>query len=182
MSCRFVAGAPACIANAPDAGMGAAGSHCAYDVDCAAGLTCFANAGSGICGRACCRTRDDCASTQRCRGDGLLVDGTVTSWARCLPPAACDLAHPDCATREGCYIVDGVGTTECLLAGSVGAGAACMGASDCMPGYVCAGLTTRTCVAICLLGSTAPHQGCAATEHCSAQAYSPAGTGICTVS
>lgn len=185
MSCRFVSGIPACMPQAPsDAGAGAEGAHCAYDADCGAGLACFDTAGGATCGRVCCASRMDCPSTQRCRGDGRLVDGTTSAWGRCLLPVSCDLGHPEraCVTREGCYIVDGMGTTECLIAGAAATGAACTGVADCAPGHVCTGLTTRTCVAICLLPSTAPHQGCMDTEHCEAQAYSPAGTGICTAS
>lgn len=185
MSCRFVSGIPVCTAPpGPDAGSGTDGSACAYDTDCAPGLACFGVGGLGTCGRVCCETRADCATTERCRGDGLLAGGTTTSWGRCLPPVSCDLAHPEhaCAPREGCYIVDGAGTTECLLAGNVAPGAPCTEVADCAPGNVCTGLTARTCVAICFLTSTAPHQGCGDTEHCAAQAYSPAGTGICTSS
>lgn len=181
--CRFVSGIPTCVVRAsPDGGQGTDGAACAYDADCGAGLACFGAAGLGTCGRPCCGTRMDCTADERCRGDGALVDGTTTSWGRCLPPVSCDLAHPEhaCATREGCYIVDGSGNTECLTAGSVPAGGTCSGASDCLPGHVCTGLASRTCVAICFLSSVAPHQGCADLEHCQAQAYSPAGTGICT--
>jgi hypothetical protein len=185
LSCRLVSGIPVCAPHPhADGGLGTDGASCAYDADCADGLACFGAGGLGVCGRLCCGTRNDCEPSQRCRGDGALVDGTMTSWGRCLPPVSCDLAHPDhaCSTREGCYIVDQSGATECLTAGHVPAGAACTGASDCVPGYVCAGLTARTCIAVCLLSSTAPHQGCADTEHCEAQAYSPTGTGICTAS
>lgn len=181
MVCRFASGGPACTASATaDAGLAGVGSPCASESDCAAGSTCFADGVSGVCGRACCATRSDCEATERCRGDGLLIDGSATAWGECLPPLGCDLAHPHCGAREGCYIVDGGGTTECLIAGSVASGGSCDGVADCAPGFVCTGLTTQTCVAICWLASTEPHQGCAATEHCVAQAYSPAGTGICT--
>jgi hypothetical protein len=185
MACRLGPGGPSCVptATTADAGPPAIeGGACTSGADCESGLACYATGtGTGTCGRPCCGTRMDCASSERCRGDGMLVDGTVTAWGECLPPLYCDLMHPmaTCAAREGCYIVDEVGTTECLSAGSAVAGAACAGASDCVPGNVCAGLTIRTCVPICFLGSTEPHMGCATTEHCEAQAYSPAGTGIC---
>ncbi len=185
MACRLVSGIPACVAAAPpDGGMGADGSRCAHDADCGSGLSCFGMAGGlGTCGRLCCDGRPmDCAPSERCRGDGALVDGTTTSWGRCLPPIACDLAHPEhaCAANEGCYIVDGMGTTECLHSGGALPGAPCERPWDCVPGYACTGLTARTCIAICMLASTAPHQGCGDTEHCEAQAYSPPGSGICT--
>lgn len=196
MACRFVDGEPSCVSmpaadggaldagtgdgGAWDAGAGAEGARCYDDTDCGGGLACFGDPTTGTCRRPCCPAADDCAASERCRGDGALAGGGVTAWGQCLPPQVCDLAHPACASREGCYIVDGAGATECRIAGAVAAGGACGGASDCAPGLVCAGLSTRTCLTICFLASTAPHQGCASTEHCEAQAYSPAGTGVCT--
>lgn len=184
--CTLVGGSPACVPPSDateDAGTGAGpGAPCAHPWDCALGLACFGTAPMGVCGVLCCDGASDCAPTDRCRGTGALVDGTYTGWGQCLPALACDLIHPEraCSDREGCYVVDGTGTTECLRAGSAPTGSPCEGPSDCAPGNVCTGLTARSCVATCSLTSTLPHQGCADTEHCAAQAYSPPGTGICT--
>jgi hypothetical protein len=182
MRCTFTHGTTLC-APATDAGLGRAGDPCQAEDACGPGLACFATmTGSpGQCVPVCCPWASSCSASQRCRGDGTLIDAQATAWGRCLPPLACDLAHPDrtCAAREGCYIVDQMGDTECLIAGNVPGGGACGAPSDCTPGYTCAGLTARTCVQICFLASTAPHQGCGATSHCEAQSYSPAGTGIC---
>jgi hypothetical protein len=182
MRCTFAHGVTACV-SATDAGVAHAGDPCSTEDACGGGLACFATAttGTGSCAAVCCPMASACDPSMRCRGDGTLVDGQATAWGRCLPPIACDLAHPDhaCATREGCYIVDSMGHTECLVAGTVPPAGACAGPADCVPGYVCAGLTSRSCAQICFLASTAPHQGCADLMHCQAQAYSPSGTGIC---
>lgn len=176
-------GEPECMAAFPDAGTSLAGDTCAAQADCSAGLGCFLDPSTmqGRCARLCCPGASTCDPAQRCAGDDVLVDGSRTSWARCLPPRACDLAHPSyvCAPREGCYIVDGDGHTECLIAGTGADGEVCSAPADCAAGLACVGLITRTCATICLLGTADPHGGCGDTRHCVAQAYSPAGTGIC---
>ena len=180
--CTFAHGNAVCEPTL-DAGLAHPGDSCTSEDACGPGLACFATTtgGPGTCAPVCCPSSSACDPASRCRGDGTLVDGQTTPWARCLAPIACDLAHPAqaCASREGCYIVDQMAHTECLIAGSAGAGAPCVQPADCAPGYACTGLTARSCVQICFLSSTAPHQGCADTSHCAAQAYSPSGTGIC---
>lgn len=181
--CRVDERGAACAPRS-DAGVATMGDACGVQADCAPGLACFAQTPGlpGRCLEPCCAPTDRCGADRRCRGTGLLAEGTASPWHACLPPVTCDLAgreHP-CATGEGCYVVDDVGTTECLLAGPAQPGAPCTIPNDCAPGSVCTGLTTRTCVQVCFLASTQPRQGCADGERCQAQAYSPPGTGICT--
>ena len=176
--CVLQAGTPMCT---PSAGAGLAGSTCAYPEDCAAGLACFADgaAGLGICAPLCCPRDATCAPTQRCGGSGELVRGGTTSWGRCVPVRGCDLAHPElaCAAREGCYIVDSDGHTECLVAGVALEGEPCARSDDCAAGGVCAGIAGMSCARVCLLDTP---RDCGVDRRCEAQAYSPPGTGICT--
>src|SRR5690606_29398114 len=163
----------------PAAGALAVNAPCESVADCAPGLACFATAdGGGTCGRICCPSEPDaCVDGAVCGGSGVLVDGTATSWGRCSPPQPCDVLDPvaSCGDREGCYIVDRAGTTECRVAGSADIGEVCSAQNDCRPGAFC-GLGGR-CVRICRLGAG----DCPAGEgRCVAQVHSPPGTGFCT--
>jgi hypothetical protein len=155
------------------------GMVCETVMDCAPGLSCFLTAEGGVCGRICCPGDPSaCIDWALCAGSGVLVDGTRTSWGRCAPPRTCDVLSPQgaCEEREGCYIVDEDGTTQCRVAGIGGPGDACAVQEDCQSGFFC-GFTGR-CVRICRLGA----DDCPSDEgHCVAQAHSPAGTGFCTL-
>lgn len=157
-----------------------AGTSCASTMDCAPGLACFLTPEGGKCGRICC-PGDECTDGAICAGSGVLVDGTESSWGRCLPPRSCDVLRPSesCESREGCYIVDAEGATQCRVAGTAGAGEACAAQEDCQSGFFCGGITgSRRCVRICRLGAGE----CPASEgRCVAQAHSPEGTGFCTL-
>jgi hypothetical protein len=162
-----------------------AGAPCATVSDCAPGLACFLGRdGYGVCGRVCCPSDElACTDGAVCGGSGLLVDGTSVPWGQCLPPRRCSVLRPEetCEPREGCYLLDLAGTTECRVAGSGGPGDACRMQEDCQAGFFCggiAGVSTRQCVRICRLGGEA----CPADEgRCVAQAHSPEGTGFCTL-
>lgn len=159
-----------------------AGMACETTMDCAPGLACFLDGTAGTCGRVCCPgDAMACTDGAVCAGSGVLVDGTETSWGRCLPPRTCDVLRPTetCEAREGCYIVDAEGNTQCLVAGTGGPGEACAAQQDCQPGFFCGGIgSMRRCVRICRLGAGE----CPESEgRCVAQAHSPAGTGFCTV-
>ncbi|MFO0682758.1 MAG: hypothetical protein U0234_11930 [Sandaracinus sp.] len=181
--CRVDAQGARCV-DLADAGTAGLGAACSAQADCDPGLACFAQAtgAPGQCLEPCCAAGAPCGPAQRCRGTAMLADGTTSPWHACLAPMTCDLAgveHP-CGMGEACYVVDDVGATECLIAGSAAPGQPCTIPSDCAPGSVCTGLTARTCVRVCFLASIEPRQGCDDGQRCQAQAYSPPGTGICT--
>ncbi len=159
-----------------------AGTPCTTPMDCAPGLACFLTEEGGVCGRVCCPGEEvACTGDAVCGGSGVLVDGTESSWGRCLPPRSCDVLDPseDCEPREGCFIVDADGTTQCRVAGAGGPGDACADQEDCQSGFFCGGIgNARRCVRICRIGA----DECPAEEgRCQAQAHSPPGTGFCTL-
>jgi hypothetical protein len=181
MRCVLSSEEPACS----DAfGTAEVGEACTALDACAPGLACFraARTAGGVCGQICCPGEGTlCDGTARCGGDGMLVDGTSTAWGRCVPPRSCSVLAPEltCEAREGCYIVDGVGGTECRLLGTGVAGDACTAPEDCGGGLFCGGLSERTCLVVCSLTMTS---ACTSGERCVAQTYSPEGTGICVAS
>jgi hypothetical protein len=157
------------------------GAECATVDACAAGLACFDVDGVGRCGRICCPgDATACADGARCGGAGLLIDGAATVWGRCLPRRTCDVlnAAASCEPREGCYIVDATGMTECRVAGSAGAGESCNVQEDCAGGFFCGGIgSAKRCVRICTIGG----DDCPVAEgRCVAQVHTPAGSGLCT--
>lgn len=166
-----------------DAGAADEGAACDSVTACAHGLACFraARSSGGVCAQICCPgDASSCGDVARCGGDGVLVDGTETSWGRCVLPRPCDLlaAELTCEAREGCYVVDPGGTTECRLAGSAGAGDACVVPEDCASGLFCGGIGERTCLRVCSIASP---RTCTGDERCVAQTYSPEGTGVCVL-
>lgn len=179
-SCVLWAEASSCV-DSP--GSYAANAACESVMDCTPGLACFRTSdGSGVCGRVCCPGDPAaCVDGAVCGGSGVLVDGTPTSWGRCLPPRSCSLLRPDesCDEREGCYIVDLERTTECRVAGTGGPGDACVAQTDCQAGFFCGGLADALrCVRICRLEANECPSG---EGRCIAQRHSPEGTGFCTV-
>ncbi|GAB5547742.1 MAG: hypothetical protein SangKO_075020 [Sandaracinaceae bacterium] len=155
------------------------GSECTEPGACAPGLACFRDGERGVCARICCPGDGSaCSDGASCGGSGELVDGSMTSWGRCLARRTCDVLDPagTCEPREGCYIVDGAGTTECRVAGSADAGEACEEQQDCQSGFFCGGVGSKRCVRICELGAGECPEG-----RCMAQAHSPSGTGFCTL-
>lgn len=149
---------------------------------CAPGLACFRVEGVGRCGRICCPGDGDaCMEGESCGGSGILVDGTETRWGRCLDVRDCDVHAPEteCEDREGCYIIDLDGTTECRVAGTAEGSDPCEVQEDCAAGFFCGGLTgLKRCVRICRLGM----DDCRGLgEGCVAQAHTPPGSGLCTV-
>lgn len=181
MRCVLASEEPACT---DTFGVAEAGEACDGLDACAPGLACFraARTSGGVCGLICCPGDDAaCEGAARCGGDGLLIDGTATAWGRCVPPRPCSVLSPEltCEAREGCYIVDGAGATECRLAGTAEAGEPCTAPEDCAGGLFCGGLSERTCLRVCSLTMT---RACTSDERCVAQTYSPEGTGICVAS
>ncbi|MEC7518725.1 MAG: hypothetical protein VYE22_02615 [Myxococcota bacterium] len=162
-----------------EAGSQSVGSECADTGACAPGLACFRDGDRGVCGRICCPGDGSaCGDGATCGGSGELIDGATTSWGRCLARRSCDVLSPEstCEPREGCYIVDGMGSTECRVAGTAGAGDDCEVQEDCQSGFFCGGVGSRRCVRICEVGAGDCPEG-----RCMAQAHSPSGTGFCTL-
>lgn len=176
-SCALWSAEPSCETDRGGLGRDAA---CTTVSDCAPGLACFLVEGAGVCGRICCPGDDAaCAEGSTCGGSGVLIDGTSTSWGRCLDTRRCDVHRPreQCEDREGCYIVDAVGMTECRVAGTAGVGDACAVQEDCMAGLFCGGVGATRCIRICRIGE----DDCEVGESCVAQAHTPSGSGLCAI-
>jgi len=162
---------------------GARGAACTTTEACGTGLACFrtARGAVGVCDRVCCPGGTDCAAPEVCGGDGALVDGTVSSWGRCLAPRTCTLLEvTSCPDREACYVVGSEGQTECLVAGTAIEGDACAAPNDCAVGLVCAGAFGRACARLCRLGLM--EDPCGAGAMCVRQAYTPESIGVCVAS
>lgn len=176
--CALAAGVPMCV---PMLGTVARGGECTTPEECGFGLGCFRDRATGLgsCERVCCPADGmGCDPAERCGGSGELVGGERTAWAQCGPVRACDVLDPvACTEREGCFIVDAAGTTECRIAGTAAAGEACAQAEDCAAGLFCGGLGARTCLVVCALAAA---RGCPDLTRCIAQSYSPPGSGVCT--
>lgn len=178
-SCVLWGVAASCELEAGGLGPGAA---CGRVGECAPGLACFLSDAAGVCGRICCPGDGiACLDGTSCGGSGVLIDGSETSWGRCLLRRECDLNRPTetCEPREGCYIVDASGTTECRVAGSGGSAAPCVVQEDCQAGFFCSNVpASPLCVRICRIGEDdcRPEEG-----RCVAQAHTPSGTGLCTL-
>lgn len=176
--CALWTGEPTCE-DAHD-GVLAPGAVCAYAEDCAAGLACFMTLTGGVCARPCCLGDEvGCAVGSRCGGSGRLVDRTETSWGRCLSLRSCELLRPVCEEREGCYLLDGSGMTECRIAGTSGAGERCSVQEECQAGFFCGGLASqKMCIRLCAVAAdTCP----VAEGRCVQQAHTPVGVGLCTM-
>lgn len=180
-ACRLGPDGPRCVG---EIGMQGLGTPCLASEECGPGLDCFAEpGGAGRCERPCCAGEAEaCPVGARCEAGARLVDGSATTWGRCVLVRACEVLAPEraCEPGEGCYIVSPGGATDCRPAGSVPVGAPCDAPADCVPGAFCAGLMARTCVRICALGGSGA-TGCPAGEgSCRAYPYSPPGTGVCS--
>lgn len=178
--CLLSGAAPAC--ESVMQGMLRAGMPCEASAECAPGLACFLDEGEGVCGRVCCPTDGSaCAVGSRCGGAGVLVDGTETSWGRCLAQRSCDVLRPSdtCEAREGCYLLESTGMTECRIAGTAGPGEACEFQEDCAAGFWCGGVAAaRRCVRLCSVREDA----CPTEEgRCVAQTHTPDEVGLCTM-
>ncbi len=116
--------------------------------DCAPGLRCRAES----CGVARCYKF--CDSSADCPTAGATCSinaGTLCS----LPDPGCDaVGDTGCPSGLSCY--SNGSSTECACPGSAAAGADCLGAEDCIPGYACVGSsnpatqkTSYTCKKLC---------------------------------
>lgn len=167
----------------PSVGSGREGDACVLDGDCGSTLACFATATGGRCARVCCALDAYACGvgTARCEAPSMLVGGGMSMWGRCDEPHACDvLRNDECDPGEGCYIVSGSGGTDCRPAGATPVSETCVESNDCAPGLVCAGVGVKKCARICSLAAVDACAEIADTE-CRSYAYSPEGTGVCSV-
>lgn len=162
------------------------GEVCAAEDACAGGLACWGRgtSGEGVCGRICCPSERGVCGDERevdCGTGAMLVTGVPTSWGRCGPVRTCDVLAPSaCGPGEGCYIETEPLRAVCRWAGTRDVGEPCAEARDCLPGFFCGGVPMRACVRVCRVDDPAscpPEEG-----RCVAQAYSPAGSGVCVAS
>jgi hypothetical protein len=171
---------------APLAGVGVTGSSCTGETDCGPGLACFRDGSSGICAQVCCPGEigvcgDPTDADVYCRADGVLASGIVTSWGRCTGLHSCDVLAPSlaCTSDEGCYIDVEPQRSVCRRAGTGDVGERCEAQNDCRAGFFCGGLAEQTCIRICRLSDP---RSCPSSEgRCVEQAYSPPGSGVCTL-
>ncbi|MCS6858251.1 MAG: hypothetical protein NZM37_11115 [Sandaracinaceae bacterium] len=153
------------------------GSPCNRSDGCTDGYACFAIPDGGVCARVCCPLEWNCRDGQVCVRD-FLVDGSQTTWGRCMVPRPCELTNQGgCGSRWGCYVYNERGARSCLPAGSGQPGSRCEAVNDCVPGALCVGAFDRTCLKICTLGTSL--LPCDRGETCIRQGYLPEGIGVC---
>lgn len=172
---------PRCVTTA---GVLARGMPCVTVSDCRGGLGCFraaSGAVQGVCDVPCCPgDTGTCSGVSLCGGERTLVDGTATSFGRCVNPQTCSLLDSaSCHAGEGCYVLSADGATECRTAGTIAEGQTCDTASSCAPGLLCVGLDQRVCVRVCAIADG--DADCATGERCQRQAYTPYDAGVCVM-
>ncbi|MDH5491697.1 MAG: hypothetical protein OEY14_07075 [Myxococcales bacterium] len=157
------------------AGAGLEGEICDADDGCAPSLACFATFEGPRCQRICCPGAAGECDALECIGGGQLGSGAMTDWGHCSPQRVCDVLDPaSCAPAEGCYILSGMGDTQCRRAGPAQVGEGCVAQWDCAAGLFCGG--RMVCVRICaLVGPPCP----AGEGECVATPQSPDGSGLC---
>lgn len=180
-ACLLKNDGPVCVSTV---GHGREGDSCVLDGDCGSSLACFATRTGGRCARVCCaQDAFSCgAPPARCEAPSTLVGSGTSMWGRCVPaPRPCDvLAQDMCDPGEGCYIVSGIGETDCRPVGHIALGETCVNNNDCATELVCTGVGTKKCAQICDMAVSTSCDSLPGTV-CRTYAYSPAGTGVCTM-
>lgn len=150
--CGIASGTATCLTGTP--GTKKVGDACdpSNRNDCAPGLLCHAECGTGRCYKYCdpSASQDDCASIgTACNGPS--VPGNSTYRLCILPPVSCDaVSGTGCSPGLACYPF--AKATECDCAGTGTAGDPCSSVEDCAPGYSCirtsggSGSCQKTCV------------------------------------
>ena len=62
---------------------------------------------------------------------------------------ACSLWDQNCPSSQGCYVIDGDGTTACAFSSGKEVGEACDFINDCAPGLICANPVSSSCRPLC---------------------------------
>ncbi len=176
-------------------GDGAAGDPCLMQADCAPGFACVGADGAGQCRRYCCADAESCPQNTFCAARPLLdrdADPLVVPLPVpvCVEAHACRLDEPypcpadrtcTCAEGTACTVVRSDGTTGCVPApspgGLEGEPCPCSPATLTGPGLICS-QSTRTCLALCVLGVDGA--SCGEGRRCQSSASLPDGFGICT--
>jgi hypothetical protein len=155
---------------------------CFSPSDCADGLTCVGEGGSGICRRYCC-TAASCGANGFCElGQEL---GTELEVPVCARLTVCSTLDPypcpegkvcPCGSERVCAVVKSDGRTGCVVPGQGQEGDDCAGyhQGECAAGFVCS--STLGCLRICQLGEVA---ACGSQAICQAPADFAPGLGVC---
>jgi len=181
-ACVLGAGGPSCEPEESLTNL-EAGEPCESALDCAAGLGCFRAGEGGTCAQICCPGRDAvCSGGLRCGRLGVLVDGTETSFGRCVGERPCDVldSGSNCEIGEGCYVDLSSGNTDCRAEGDAEEDEPCEVSQDCRAGFVCTGLMRKTCQRLCDVTAELP---CPNAEETCQRTISdlPEGIGLCAV-
>lgn len=154
--CAVVSGTPTCVMGTP--GTKAIGDLCdpSKSADCAPGLFCRAECGTGRCYKYC-EMASDCPGTT-CSVSG----GAAVSLCALAPPNCDPVKKTGCPAGYGCYVSGN--TSYCDCAGTAAPGAGCHLTHDCAPGGGCVGIGQDA--------GTACEQVCRVNADCT--------SGICT--
>lgn len=137
--------------------------------DCAPGLDCTVEGGTGTCRAYCCNInqQDDCDPNQFCKISFQDTSGAMTDVFLCDSCDDCELSTANtCPSGQGCYLISAENNCHgCLPSGNAQVGEACQAANTCPSGQGC--FTTEngpaTCIAYCNLKQPAP---CPANQQC----------------
>lgn len=151
--CAVVNGAAKCITGTP--GTKVAGDVCdpSSATDCAPGLFCKSECGTGHCYKHC-DSSSDCPVV----GTACTVNGPTGVKLCSLPPTPCDaITNTGCRPGFACYFTGGGTTCDCP--GTTPMNGGCTFVVQCMPGYSCAGHggdAGNACVKLCRAGASCP--------------------------
>ncbi len=151
--CAVVNGVATCLTGTP--GTKTVGDVCdpSSAKDCAPGLFCRAECGTGHCYKYC-DSNSDCPVS----GTTCTINGPSGVKLCSFPQTQCDaILNTGCLQGFACFFTGT--TTECDCPGSGGADASCGYVAQCMPGYSCAdrrGDAGATCVKVCRSGADCP--------------------------
>ena len=181
--------APACLVG----GAGQDGATCASGSDCAPGLECVGEPGTGVCRHYCCDNACPTGSSVPDGGDagdagnvGRVPFCDIEPMSAypgnavpvCVEEPSCTLFAPCATAALTCTIVDAQGTTACIPVGSQQVGESCEEA-HCKAGLTCWGaFPNRTCQELCDATNSCP-AGQACTSN-TVNFPAPYTAGICT--
>jgi len=185
LGCRVVHGGKENVLSAcAPAGLGVESSFCSSDADCAPGLGCVGNPGSGICLKFCCKAASPsdviCPSTHYCTPLPLAAP-PYDKVPVCAKLDNCTLLEEPSskctATKSTCTVVRNDGGTTCVPVGSGGECDDCK-VSGCQANHACVGPSdNRRCRKLCHAGKDIE----CTPGRCEGVPTIPTGFGLCTV-